>query len=164
MVNAVSDAARSAVSPNAAPAPQTNKPLQMPSPAVTPARGPPEVELRRTIAVSAPGATVRTPAAATKARSEIKMELSMGQIIRTDIRQIPAFWRPRIAFLTGPGKGKSCPPAAYRGTRPKHDGHLAGTRPHQRAVQRGPRSRLQDHGRRGDIWRDRAARRQGAHR
>src|SRR5215472_12006920 len=86
MVNAISDAARSAVSPNAAPAPQTNKPLQMPSPAARPARGPPEVELRRTIAVSIPGVTVRTPAAATKARSEIKTELSMGQIIRSPLQ------------------------------------------------------------------------------
>src|SRR6516165_12143197 len=31
----------------------------------------------------------------------------------TDIRRIPAFSRPRIAFLTGSGKGKSCPPPAY---------------------------------------------------
>lgn len=39
-----------------------------------------------------------------------------------------------------------------RGARPKHDGHLAGTRSHQRAVQRGQRGRLQDHGRKGEIF------------
>ena len=33
-------------------------------------------------------------------------------LIPTDIRRIPAFSRPRIAFLTGSGKGKSCPPPA----------------------------------------------------
>ena len=61
--------------------PQTKRPPQMPSPAAMPARGPPEAEVRSTIAVSTPGVIVRTPAAATKARSGRRTALSMRAII-----------------------------------------------------------------------------------
>jgi hypothetical protein len=59
--------------------------------------------------VAKPGtqAIAPLPRASFRARSRPAASL-------TDIRQIPLFSRPRIAFLTGSGKGESCPAPAQR--------------------------------------------------
>src|SRR5579863_7523412 len=75
-MKAALEAAMRALSPNAAPAPQTNNPAQTPIPAAAPPRDPCAAVARKTIAVSTPGVTVSKPAAKTKAISATSIRRS----------------------------------------------------------------------------------------